>query len=450
MELSDTRNKLNEQIRLVKQRDSLLESQSLENRKTNDALGKERQLHGGTKHQFEQYQKQHAHASRLVTQQETRMLELEANKAADRKRFIQLENSFKAQLDERNQYLLILWNRLSALCGTEWSHNNSLINGRALPTLEAIMTMLPGFSKNLFAAVKCIETIIGNFKTKVKAIERDMMKEIHNLEMTLDARTKKLNHLELVVKSGGVTNATGFSGHGVQMETKAELVKLRDANIMLKQELANLRNVNMSPRASKILFDDGSPSPAPSVPMGPGGDMSRTSKIPQRQSRLEKMASSASLATQKALIRSPSRAEDGRDSIRFSPAKSSFDVVQSEPLLSDANDPSALREYGGGESNALGRIREPERATMNIGAGEGNSTGGDQKWVFRLKEMERRLRLEREARLMDRNGARQRLEDAAKIERELRAEIDRAKYREDAQDGEEATSRRRLKESAFE
>jgi hypothetical protein len=35
--------------------------------------------------------------------------------------------------------------------------------------------------------------------------------------------------------------------------------------------------------------------------------------------------------------------------------------------------------------------------------------GGDEKWIHRLHELERRLKSEREGRLLDRSGARKRL-----------------------------------------
>jgi chromosome segregation ATPase len=146
-ELDTTKSSLVEKERLIKQRDALLESHALESRKLADMLDKERQTHRNTKHQFETFQKTHTHTTRTLSQQESRILELETSRQQDRRKIATLENNFKEQMNERNNLLLALWNRLSALCGSDWAHNNSLINGRALPSMEAVTNMLPGFSK---------------------------------------------------------------------------------------------------------------------------------------------------------------------------------------------------------------------------------------------------------------------------------------------------------------
>ncbi len=194
-----------EKDRIIKQRDALLESHGLESRKLAEMLDKERQAHRNTKNQFETFQKTHQHVTRTVNSQDARIVELETIKAQDKKRLSHLETSFKDQLTERNNLLLVLWTRLSALCGTDWAHDNSLINGQALPSLEAVSTMLPGFSKNLLAAVKTIEAIIGGFQGKVKSVEKDLWREYQTLESHLDMRTKKLERLESIVRNGVAT-----------------------------------------------------------------------------------------------------------------------------------------------------------------------------------------------------------------------------------------------------
>jgi regulator of replication initiation timing len=53
----------------------------------------------------------------------------------------------------------------------------------------------------------------------------------------------------------------------------------------------------------------------------------------------------------------------------------------------------------------------------------------DRRWVERLRELERRLKAEREARMVDRNGARKRLEERVAENMELRAELERERMR---------------------
>src|SRR5437870_4985941 len=111
-----------EKDRLIQQRDVLLESHALESRRLSESLDKERQAHRNMKHQHDSFLTTHQHTTRTMTQQESRVIELETARAQDRKKIAALENNFKDQMIERNNLLLVLWNRLSALCGTEWIH----------------------------------------------------------------------------------------------------------------------------------------------------------------------------------------------------------------------------------------------------------------------------------------------------------------------------------------
>jgi hypothetical protein len=63
----------------------------------------------------------------------------------------------------------------------------------------------------------------------------------------------------------------------------------------------------------------------------------------------------------------------------------------------------------------------------------------EQKWIHRLKELERRLKAEREARLLDRSGARKRLEQKVEENADLRAALE--KERERNEDGTETINR---------
>lgn len=360
-ELDHAKTALTEKDRLISQRDNLLESHGLESQKLSEMLDKERQAHRNTRHQHETFLKTHQHAIRTVSQQEARLLELGTDRQHDRKKISMLENTFKDQLTERNNLLLALWSRLSALCGTDWAHDNSLINGRALPSLEAVTTMLPGFSKNLLAAVKTIELLVGNFKSRVKTVERDLWKEYQSLEHSLEMRTKKLDRLETVVKSGVPGG-----------DNKAELVKLRDANRMLKEQLASARNVDNRSRGRMSPTE--SPSPSPTVPTGP------RNKTIERTSTLTRHHSTSAVETLERAVSS-----------------------------STVNKSSSIPVASGGSLDEA----------------------GEQRWIFRLRELERRLKAEREARLLDRNGARKRLEEGERRNEELKAELERNKVRKE-------------------
>lgn len=378
-ELDATKALVMEKDRIIKQRDALLESHGLETRKVAEALDKERTAHRSTKNQFETFQKTHQHVTRTVSTQDARISELESSKSLDKKRISQLESTFKDQLTERNNLLLLLWTRLSATCGTDWAHDNSLINGRALPSLEVVATMLPGFTKNLMAAIKHIETVVGGFPNRVKGVERDLWREYQTLESNLDARVKKLDRLEAIVRNG--LSASTFGNP----ELQTRLMRIEEAYRQLKVENATLRTANeVRTRAAYASSGgdaglDADPillagSPSPSIPTGP---RDRTSKSGT----------------------SRTKSSSGRSGV---PRPITASSLSSRSLTAG------------------------ELALHDSGADVGSSSDGynaDPRWVLRLRDLENKLKLEREGRTMDRNEAVRRL-------REQEAEIARRNERD--------------------
>lgn len=374
-----------EKDRIIKQRDGLLESQSLESRRMTESLEKERQAHRNTKNQFETFQKTHQHVSRTVTSQDARIGELEAIKAQDRRRLTQLEATFREQLQERNSLLLILWSRLSVLCGSDWAHGNSLINGRALPSLETVVTMFPGFSKNLLAAIKTIETMMAGFQTRIKDVEKDLWREYQNLESNLEVRTKKLDKLETIVRSGVATGALGAAPS--ERETQRRMARLEEACRQLQLENDTLRVASDArERAaygagdSNVVYENmGDGSPSPYIPTGPR--------------------------------------DRAKDRTRHPGTRSG----------NSSRPPTMTRSSSGHRSAAMSvgelALADPDLVVEDE---ENHHPGSAEPWMFRLRDLEGKLKKEREGRAEDRTEARLRIrqleaernEEQARIERE--------------------------------
>jgi hypothetical protein len=308
-----------------------------------------------------------------VTTQDARIVELETTKAQDKKRLAQLEANFKEQLNERNNLLLLLWTRLSSLCGTDWAHDNSLINGRALPSLEAVATMLPGFSKNLMAAVKTIETLVGQFQSRIKSVERDLWREYQSLEDHLSVRTKKLDRLEGIVRNGVASGAFGST------EMQNRMVALQDAYRQLQVENATLRRANEA--RSRIAYGTSGEqgvqgedlmhgSPSPSIPTGPR----------DRREKLRPKTSSRTSTRTNTMTRPLTAGE------------LALSHEQQSLLASPEED-----EYVGGNGEKDGMM--------------GGGFPEDRKWILRLRDLEGKLRMEREGRQQDRSEARTRLQE---------------------------------------
>ncbi|KAJ2971194.1 hypothetical protein NQ176_g7815 [Zarea fungicola] len=185
-----------EKDRIIKQRDALLESHGLESRRVNELLEKERAAHRHTRSDYETFQQTHQHLSRTASTQDVRIAELESTRGQERRKLAILEQSAREQLLERNELLLQLWKRLSILCGREWAHSHTLVDKQVVPTVEVISSRLPGFTKNLNAAITMIEGMLKSFESKISSVERDLTREYQALENNLDVRAKRLDRVE--------------------------------------------------------------------------------------------------------------------------------------------------------------------------------------------------------------------------------------------------------------
>ena len=364
-ELDTTKASLVEKDRIIKQRDSLLESHALESRKLSELLERERVSHRNTKSQFEAFERSHQHLTRTASTQDVRISELESTRNQERHRLIKLEQQSREQLAERNELLLTLWHKLSALCGREWANSNLLIDRQVLPSLEVVANRLPGFSKNLLAAVKAIETIVGSFQTKIKTVERELTREYQSLENHLEVRTKKLDRLETMVRN--TVASSSMSSH----ELHSRMLRLEDKYRHLKVENATLKaandartraayaSVGNNPEALIPSGDPGSPSPA--IPRGPG-EKDRTSRT----------------------------------------------------------------SHGSRGGTALTRTSTASGSEVALSRdGDGGQGGNENRWLFRLRDMEYKLKMEREARNQDRQAARARLGGLEMENRDLRERVRR-------------------------
>lgn len=414
VDLDATRRRLDEKETLLAKRDELLESSGLEYRKIADLLDRERQGRRADKNSFEQALKSHQQSARALTANNTRIADLEAARQADRRKLAQLETQLKDQLAERNAVLLTIWKKLSAMCGPDWAHSNSLINGN-LPSQEVIGNMLfwPGFSRNLLLAAKQVEGVLVTLKDRIKGVERSLWQEYQGLEQTLELRAKKLERIEEMFNNMKMAEAQAQAQRGSRSSAKSpEMQKLKGENRLLKAELSLLQqqhsNAQHSRRQSRSSILSGS---------NDGASSSTNNGIPARGSSARHAAAATSSAAMAATLM----------------RHHSTGVV--EHLASaGATDEHSLR------SNSISSRTSNMRGELMIAAPQNGNhpdaggTGSD-KWIHRLRELERRLKAEREARLLDRSGARKRLEERDAVNEELRMELERERMRRETDTG---------------
>lgn len=367
-ELNFTKNDLTEKEQLLRNRDTLLESTGLQVRQSTEALERERQLRRQEAVTFENAKRGHQSVARTIQQHETRVLELETLRSQDRQKMLNLEKQYKEQLLERNNLLYALWNRLSTLCGAEWCRSHALVNGE-LTSMELISRNIKGFNNNMISAVKAVEGIIGNFKQRIRNTEKDLIRDYQTLEHTLDGRMKRLEQLEKAVLAQRQSIGRPSTVRGGMVElNSAELTKLRNENKTLRSEMQTLRAITSTTHSGNDIV------------------------VSKNPSRTGSPAPSKRASVAHTLLRAHSTS-----------------VV--DHLQQQQQTPSGSRSPG---------HPYPEAGPLQP---------SEQKWIHRLKELERRLKAEREARLLDRSGARKRLEQKVEENADLRAMLERERER---------------------
>lgn len=358
-----------------------------------------------------------------------------------------IEKQYLDQLTERNNLLLALWNRLSTLCGADFMQKNSLVDDQ-LPSVEVISRNLVGFSRNMNLAVRTVEVLVGGFRSRIRDVEKNLWKDFQTLEHAIDVRTKRIDHLEKMVaqqtkerlesgppaavppnatlqaasgddrgkRSPGASRSSSRSGgHTSRSE---EITKLKNENRLLKAELQFARHSSPTrPRSQRGSIDSGSsmtgviPGAVPRSPPGMTG-------IPPRDS-----SHRASMTATLMRHHSTSAVEGYNPPTDAQRDQQKFQRESALPNLQESPTRRASSFIPQGPIGANGQpITAMQMPIQPLQPSE-------QRWIHRLKELERRLKAEREARLLDRSGARKRLEEGKAENEELRMQLERERER---------------------
>jgi len=386
-DLDQARNELTEKDRHLKDRENLLESMALESRKLTDLLEKERSQRGRDKNALEVLQSTTTQDSRRISQHQRQAEVLEKQRQKEAKSLKHLEDQFKEQIAERNNLLLQVWKRLSAVCGADWSARNSHVitpcpsgvDDGKIPMDAAIISAFPGFTRNLTIAVKTIESIVAGFKTKCRGVERDLWKEYQVVENAVEQRTRRIERLEGLIRGGMGDNSE---------KIRTELAKLRTENRMLKAEIGVLKTEN--PNAASN----------PSIAISP----------PMKRER----SSRTHTSTSRTISSSSEHKEKGTEKV--------FEKDSLKELSKEK--PSTSKPL------AVARTSTPPTSTSgstSTSATEGNYV--EKRWILRLRELEKRLKQEREARLLDRSMANKKIQETRGEREEMRRELERERVR---------------------
>lgn len=269
---------------------------------------------------------------------------------------------------DRNNLILNAFDRLAALCGTDWAKRNNI---KSLD-IHDISESLAAVDEPLDLAIQAIEKTLSSFRARVRNTERDIYRDFASVEAALNSRSRRLETLEKQVKSRG--GGTSFDA------TNAEIQRLKKENKSLHRELQFLKDGAFA---------------LPGLP-APSEDLQAAAMAAQAVER-ERHGSKPNA--------------DGPSSPRRASTMSA--------LSQDADTTALVRTS---RSNQVAHI---DGSYDHGASSQGEMPSSETRWLLRLQELERRLKNEREGRLLDRSGARKRLEEGEREKADLRKELDR-------------------------
>jgi hypothetical protein len=372
-----------------------------------ELLEKERQARRADRSAWDIMQRNQQSLTHTIQQNDSRVAEVEKARQSDRRRYAQLEHTLKDQIAERNSLLTSIWNRLTSICG-DFIQRNGL--GDVSPSGDNLVKNWSQFSRSVGLATKTIETMLANYRTQIRDLDKSLSKEFQNLERALEIRSKRIDHLETTIRSSasrltivpdshdyGVRSTSGGSTRSAREEQYA---RLKSENKILKAEISMIRNVS-------------SGSPSHGVP-------ERGSSHRGRRDSVNLLRHYSASVVEGVRNPSPIRMHSP---VSLDPTvtvpTAHPPTVSHIPIQPES--PSARRA-----SHQLTAASRPATsAAAMAGINHAQPTNREQRWVHRLKELERRLKAEREARLLDRSGARKRIEESEAEKETLRRRLER-------------------------
>lgn len=431
--LNSAKQELAEKERVLRSRDQLLESTALETRKLSDLLDKERVARQKDRASFDHMQRSQQSLTHTIQQNDTRAQQIENLRKQDLRKFAHVEQQLKDMIAERNNFLLAMWNRLSTLCGAEFMQKNSLVDGQ-LPSVDVITKNIRGFAANVDLALRTIETVINGFRSRIREVEKSLWKDFQTLDHAIDVRTKRIDHLEktmaaqqkqldaqqaLPIPSPSHSSAPPINPRSASRSSSrshsSEITKLKNENKLLKAELKFQRTT--SPTRSYHSHRSSVESANLQIPqLSPGRDGSGvpTRGSSHRASITTTLLRHHSTSAVEALQIQQRQQQAEQQRLALASADNAIPESETSPVRTASQPlpqpmPNAIQPLG----------REPLQPR-------------EQRWIHKLKELERRLKAEREARLLDRSGARKRLEEERGENEELRRMLEREREKRES------------------
>lgn len=456
-QLEEARAGISHKDGLLKDRETLLEATSLDVKRHVDFLDKERQAHAQSKHELKRLQAIHM-------QRDPQLAALEAARLKDKQALEVLQSRHTAQLRERHELLLQLWTRLRKLSPSE----HGAASGKAFSSADGLVQNLGLFSQHLLSTVDAVATGVEGLRARVKDTEHDLSRDVASLATHLDSRNARLSKLEtLVSKQQATASPVMAKSAGDDPATNtvsaADFAHLRAANERLQREIRQLRQGTFAlpgleevPAYATDIEHLRAPRLTPATMLAPlapapknrpvglppiadvdgaaSGEEQDTTLTPSGRHRVAStgyvsaIGVGAGTGTNAGSNPTVRHGRSGSSASAQATGRPSSASAAGRPSLSGATSASASTDMARRNSSVVSSPDAPAAASQ----APPQPQQTEAKWVMRFKEMERRLRSEREGRLLDRDGARRRLDEGRRREAELQGALERERVRKEA------------------
>lgn len=373
---------LSDKDHTLRARDALLESAGLETKKLSELLDKERTARRSDRATFDAMQRSQQSLTRTIQQNDTRVSDVETARHADKRKFLQLEGQLKEQLTERNVLLFSLWTRVATLCGRDFVRKHPL-GGDATTTSDFVAKNLSAFSKHVSFTLKTLEKFMQSTMSQIRDLERTFNKDFAGLERALDLRTKRIDHLEKTMDTVRIPapvepSADTKTSNRSSKDTET-LRRLREENKMLKTEVLVLRTTTTNTSPSKVPERNSSTRESRSMRSRRDREGTPHESAPQ----LSRHFSTSAVDTRSPrLSPSPSHRDQGAPSPVAEDPTVTVPAPSHIPIFPD-------HPHGHHPHTGVTHSRNSSESTTD------QQGGSQQRWVHRLKELERRLKAER-------------------------------------------------------
>lgn len=409
-ELNRSKAAMGEKDRQLDETRSLINSHTTEAEQLHNLIDKERQAR---RHDRAELDKMRQRGTEIV-----RVSELEKALQREQKTVATLETDSRFHLRERSKLMYNVWTRVASMCGSDWLSTYAEQQGQEPPTYDSVTADPSSIDEPLSLALDTLSQNLAAFRMRIRTTEKELFDGLEGLSFNLDERSKRIEAIEKVVssrmRSSGHKPAVPSQEAARSLEVlKEENQMLKDESKILKRELKMVRQANFSLPGLKT----------------PQAELDRTeAAVAKLEREREHLFSRQSQHGGRHLGASPSSSHPGSVSgDAHGPARGEREASALTLHQSSMGPPSITDTAP--ESMTAGSNNYAESQHGGASSSHASLLPADQRWVLRLKEADRRLLAEREGRVLDREGARERIKQWKAENHNLRQELDRERER---------------------